>query len=292
MRLSTEADRDDVRAVAVLQAAVDAGVTFLDTANAYGWSNDDRGHNERLIARTLASWTGDRSSIMVATKGGMTRPNGRWVPDGRAKQLIAGAESSCRALAVNSLDLYQLHAPDPRIPFATSVRALAELKSRGVIRRIGLCNVTVNQIEEARRIAEIDAITSWTRCRFDPLRRQHAAERMTSADARSARNWLPTRPVLAFIMLAFGISYLLGIPWLVLASGATPPHLEHARLYVPRLLIVYGPAFAALMMARVLAQASARLWPHSFPRGATWRPRHASCASARWYRPPACCQWA
>ncbi len=158
MRLSTEPDRGDARAIAVLHAALDAGVTLLDTANAYCLTEDDRGHNERLIARALASWTGDRSSILVATKGGMTRPGGRWVPDGRAKSLIAGAEDSCRALGVSSLDLYQLHAPDPRIPLATSVRALADLQRRGIVRRIGLCNVSVSQIEEARRIAEIDVI--------------------------------------------------------------------------------------------------------------------------------------
>jgi len=158
MRLSTEADRDEVAAVEVLHAALDAGVTLLDTANAYCWSDEDRGHNERLIAQALATWSGDRSSIVVATKGGMTRPSGRWVADGRAKQLEAGAEASCHALGVPSLDLYQLHAPDPRIALSTSVRALAGLKRRGIIRRIGLCNVTLNQIEEARRIVEIDTI--------------------------------------------------------------------------------------------------------------------------------------
>jgi aryl-alcohol dehydrogenase-like predicted oxidoreductase/histidinol phosphatase-like enzyme/predicted kinase len=158
MRLSTGRDRDEARAVAVLHAALDAGVTLLDTANAYCWTDEDRGHNERLIARALSSWSGDRSTIVVATKGGMTRPGGRWVPDGRAKHLAAAAEDSCRALGVDRIDLYQLHAPDPRVPLATSVRALADLQRDGVISRIGLCNVMVGQIEEARRIVEIDAI--------------------------------------------------------------------------------------------------------------------------------------
>jgi hypothetical protein len=94
MRLSTELDRDETAAVAVLHAALDAGVTFLDTADAYRWSDEERGHNERLIARALSAWPGGRSAIIVATKGGMTRSGGRWVPDGRAKHLARAAENS------------------------------------------------------------------------------------------------------------------------------------------------------------------------------------------------------
>jgi len=158
MRLSTEADRDDAGAVRVLHAALDAGVTLLDTADAYCLDEDDAGHNERLIAGALGSWNGDRSRIVVATKGGLTRPHGRWIADGRASHLVAACEASRRALGVDRIDLYQLHTPDPRVPLATSVRALASLKRDGVIAHIGLCNVTVGQVEEARRIAEIDAV--------------------------------------------------------------------------------------------------------------------------------------
>ncbi len=158
MRLSTAPDRDDTRSVAVLQAAFDAGVTLVDTADTYCWTDEDLGHNERLVARALSSWPGDRSRVVVATKGGLTRPDGRWEPDGRARSLAAACERSCRALGVNRLDLYQLHAVDPRVPLTTSVRALAALKRRGLIANIGLCNVTVRQIDEARRITDIDAV--------------------------------------------------------------------------------------------------------------------------------------
>lgn len=158
MRLSTDSDRDDTRSIQVLHEALDTGVTFLDTADAYCWTGEDIGHNERLIARALKSWRGDPASITVATKGGMTRPEGRWEPDGRAKHLAAACERSCRALDVAAIDLYQLHVVDPRVPLATSVRALGGLKRNGVLKSIGLCNVTVGQIEEARRITEIDAV--------------------------------------------------------------------------------------------------------------------------------------
>jgi aryl-alcohol dehydrogenase-like predicted oxidoreductase/histidinol phosphatase-like enzyme/predicted kinase len=158
MRLSTVPHRDETAAIAVLHAALDAGVTLFDTADAYCWNDDERGHNERLIARAFSTWHGDRASVLVATKGGMTRPDGRWVPDGRAKHLAAAAEASCRALGATPIDLYQLHAPDPRVALTTSVRALADLKRQGLVTRVGLCNVTVGQIEEARRIVELDSI--------------------------------------------------------------------------------------------------------------------------------------
>jgi aryl-alcohol dehydrogenase-like predicted oxidoreductase len=158
MRLSTALDRDDDRGIAVIRAALDAGATLLDTANAYGVDEHDLGHNERLVASALAGWGGDRSRITVATKGGMRRPNGAWVPDGRAKHLREACEASRRALGVDTIDLYQLHVVDPRTPVETSVRALARLQTEGKVRDIGLCNVTVRQIEAARAIVPIASV--------------------------------------------------------------------------------------------------------------------------------------
>src|SRR5690242_12180873 len=109
MRLSTAPDRDDERAIHVIRAALDAGVTFLDTADAYCHDEHDVGHNERLIARALDGWggPGERARVTVATKGGMRRPGGAWVADGRAKHLRDACDASRAALAVESLDLYQ-----------------------------------------------------------------------------------------------------------------------------------------------------------------------------------------
>ena len=158
MRLSTGQDRDDGRAVAVLHAAFDAGIIFLDTADAYCRDNSEIGHNERLIARARDAWPGDRSRIVVATKGGLTRPQGGWQADGRARHLASACEASLRSLGVDRIALYQLHAPDPRTPFSTSVRALEQLKRDGLVEAIGLCNVNVAQIEEACRITEIASV--------------------------------------------------------------------------------------------------------------------------------------
>src|SRR5688572_22979687 len=158
MRLSTARGRDDERGVAVIRAALDAGATLLDTADSYCLDDRDVGHNERLIARALAGWTGDRARITVATKGGMRRPNGAWVSDGRAKHLRDACDASRRALGVDTIDLYQLHAVDPRTPIETSVRALARLQEEGRIRHIGLCNVTVSQIQAAQSIVTIASV--------------------------------------------------------------------------------------------------------------------------------------
>ena len=158
MRLSTERDRDEDRAIGLLHAAFEEGITFLDTADAYCLDESEAGHNERLIARALQAWSGDRSRIVIATKGGLTRPRGEWVPDGRGRHLRAACEASLRALGVGRIHLYQLHAPDTRTPLSTSVRALAALRNEGLVERIGLCNVNVSQIEEVRRITEISAV--------------------------------------------------------------------------------------------------------------------------------------
>jgi len=158
MRLSSPVALAEADATGAIHAALDAGVTLLDTADAYAPGEADIGHNERLVARALASWHGDRSRVLVATKGGLTRPRGRWVPDGRARHLAAAAEASRVALAADSIDLYQLHAVDPKTSLATSVRALAELRAAGVARAIGLCNVSLGQLVEASRITPIDAV--------------------------------------------------------------------------------------------------------------------------------------
>jgi aryl-alcohol dehydrogenase-like predicted oxidoreductase/histidinol phosphatase-like enzyme len=158
MRLSTAQARDQARSVAVIHAALDSGIALLDTADAYCLDDSETGHNERLVAHALKTWHGDARTITVATKGGLVRPGGRWIADGRAKHLRSACLASLRALDVTAIDLYQLHAVDPRVPLETSVRELAALQQSGLIRGIGLSNVTVGQIRTAQKIAEIAAV--------------------------------------------------------------------------------------------------------------------------------------
>jgi aryl-alcohol dehydrogenase-like predicted oxidoreductase len=157
MRLSTEPNDAD-HAVSVIHAALDAGAVLLDTADVYSPDEKQIGHNEALVARALTTWKGDRSRVRIATKGGLRRTGGRWLPDGRATHLRAACTASLRALQTDCIDLYQLHAVDPKTSLDTSVRALAALQESGQVRAVGLCNVNVAQIEAARRITAIAAV--------------------------------------------------------------------------------------------------------------------------------------
>jgi pyridoxine 4-dehydrogenase len=135
----------------VLRRAVELGVDFIDTADSYGPET-----NESLIAQALYPYPKD---LVIATKGGLLRPNPRsWVPDGRPDHLRRAVDGSLQRLRLERVDLYQLHAPDPNVPFKESVGALADLQRSGKIRHIGISNVTVAQLEAARSITPIVSV--------------------------------------------------------------------------------------------------------------------------------------
>jgi aryl-alcohol dehydrogenase-like predicted oxidoreductase/histidinol phosphatase-like enzyme len=160
MRLSTVEPRDDLRAAAVLDAALAAGVTLVDTADVYARDDTDLGHNERLIAAALARRAADPpgAPITVVTKGGLVRDGARWRADGRATHVIAAAVATRERLGGAPLSLHLLHAVDAQVPLATSVRALARLRDDGVARRVGLSNVNRTQLLEALEIVDIAAV--------------------------------------------------------------------------------------------------------------------------------------
>jgi aryl-alcohol dehydrogenase-like predicted oxidoreductase/predicted kinase len=157
MRMSTGEGRDEELADATVAAAAAAGVTVFDTARAYGCGESDLSHNERLLARTLRACGAERGARVV-TKGGMTRAGGAWVPDGRGKTLFGDCEASLTALDGLEIDVYLIHAPDPRTPWRTSVRALARLADEGLVRHVGLSNVNRRQLDEALELAPIRAV--------------------------------------------------------------------------------------------------------------------------------------
>lgn len=153
MPLSIEGRPDERRAVATVHAALDAGVTLIDTADSYHWHAGERGHNELLVARALRSYGGDTSGVLVATKGGRGRPgDGSWTVTGTPEHLKSAARASAGRLGVDAIGLYQLHKPDPAVPWADSVGALRDLLDAGTIRSAGISNVTTGQIREAHAI--------------------------------------------------------------------------------------------------------------------------------------------
>ncbi|MFI6035037.1 aldo/keto reductase [Streptomyces sp. NPDC051315] len=149
MPMSIEGRPDEARSLATLHAALDAGVTLIDTADAYHRDADEVGHNETLIAKALA--THDRGGdVLVATKGGHLRPgDGSWTLDGSPRHLKEACEASLRRLGVEAIGLYQFHRPDPRVPYADSVGALRDLLDEGKILRAGVSNANPEQIRQA-----------------------------------------------------------------------------------------------------------------------------------------------
>jgi aryl-alcohol dehydrogenase-like predicted oxidoreductase/predicted kinase len=157
MRLSTDENRDEELALDTIAAAADAGITVFDTARSYGRDEAELGHNERLLARALRRCGADTRARIV-TKGGMARTAGGWIPDGRARVIHSDCEASLAALDGLPIDLFLIHAPDPRTPWRTSVRALARLADDGLVRRVGVANVSRHQLDEALELAPVAAV--------------------------------------------------------------------------------------------------------------------------------------
>lgn len=143
--------RDRAHALRVLRRACELGCNFIDTADSYGPHVD-----EELIAEALHPYP---EGLVIATKGGLVRPRAsRWDEDGRPEHLRRALEGSLRRLKLERIDLYQLHSPDPKVPFAESVGALADLQRAGKIRHVGISNVSVAELDEARKIVPVVSV--------------------------------------------------------------------------------------------------------------------------------------
>ncbi len=230
MHLSIQDRPSEADALRVLAAVLDAGATLIDSADAYCLDEREAGHNERLIARALAAHRG-RDQVVVATKGGVVRTGGRWDTDGRPEHLRAACDRSLRALGVERIALYQLHAPDPGVPFEESVGALADLRQAGKIRWVGLSNVSVDQIRSAEAIVPVTTVQN----RLNPFFREavstgvlrYCTERGIGFLAYSPvgggrlNRRLPDHPVLAPMARRLGAStHALVLAWVLAQSPA------------------------------------------------------------------------
>src|SRR6266849_3541833 len=143
--------KDKANAKRVLRRAYELGAIFFDTAESYG-----PGHSEQAIADALHPYPKD---LVIGTKCGLVRPSrARWDPDGRPEKLRQDLEGSLKRLRLERIDVYQLHAPDHKVPFEESVGALAAFQREGKVRHVGLSNVTVKQLEQAREIVPIASV--------------------------------------------------------------------------------------------------------------------------------------
>jgi aryl-alcohol dehydrogenase-like predicted oxidoreductase len=190
MPLSTKEHRPSPGdAEATVHAALDAGVTLIDTADAYAHDESEFGHNEEVVAYALRSY-GDTSSVLVATKGGHTREGTDWGLDGSPAYLRRACEASLRRLHVEAIGLYQFHRPDPATPWEESMGGLRSLFDDGLVRMVGISNADVDQIDSARAILG-DALVS-VQNRFSPGWQSSAGELAHCAAHGLA--WLPWSP--------------------------------------------------------------------------------------------------
>ncbi|MEU9097279.1 aldo/keto reductase [Streptomyces sp. NPDC048361] len=192
MPLSIEGHPDETRAQVTVHAALDAGITLIDTADSYYAPGGEPGHNELLVARALAAYGGATDHVLVATKGGRGRTDdGGWTVQGDPGHLRRAAEASLKRLGVEAIGLYQLHKPDPGVPFAESVGALRELAEEGKVRAVGISNVDTGQIGEARRVLG-DLLVS-VQNRYSPAVRDSEPELRLCAELGLA--FLPWSPL-------------------------------------------------------------------------------------------------
>ena len=239
MHLSIAGRPDEATALRVIHAALDGGATIIDTADVYCLDDADVGHNERLIAKALRTWGGRRDAVVVATKGGLTRPGGRWESDARPEHLRRACDRSLKALATERINLYQLHAPDHEVPFTDSIGALVELQRAGKIRWIGVSNVTVEEIAAAASLTPLVAVQN----RLNPFFREALSGGVVAECGRRGLGFLayspvgggrlnkklPDHPVLQPIARRHGISpHAVVLAW-VLAQGETVIAIPSAR---------------------------------------------------------------
>jgi aryl-alcohol dehydrogenase-like predicted oxidoreductase len=234
MPMSIQGRPDEAQSVRTIHAALDAGMTLIDTADVYCLDDDDRGHNERLIAKAVASWSGDRSAIRIATKGGLARPRGAWVSSAHPKALRKACEKSLAALGTERIWLYQLHAPDPKVPLEDSVGEIATLAREGKIAHVGLSNVSVDEIERARAVVPIASVQN----RMNPHDRRSIENGVLAHCEQHGIAFLPYSPVgggrgrariaadpqLAAIGQKYGASaYEIAIAWCAAVSSVSFP---------------------------------------------------------------------
>lgn len=192
MRLSIQGRPERHAAKQVVHHALTLGVNFFDTADVYCLGEGDLHHNEMLLREAIDEHRGARPpEVVIATKGGMTRPEGRWERNGRPRHLRQACEGSIRALRTDPLDLYQLHAPDPNVPFEDSVGEISRLYEEGKVRAVGLSNVSEEQVRSAQEIVPITSVQN----RFNPWDRADEESGLIRFCDEQGITYLPYSPV-------------------------------------------------------------------------------------------------
>jgi aryl-alcohol dehydrogenase-like predicted oxidoreductase len=192
MPLSLSGRPSEADAIAVVHCALDRGVTLLDTADSYCQDERDKHHNERLLHKALQQYPGDVADVIVATKGGLMRPDGAWTRNGNPDHLRQTIRDSFEALGGNKpIDLWQYHAPDPAYPIEASLAPAREAVAAGLIRHVGVSNFSVEQIQRAREVVEIVSVQN----QYNPWHRQPEQDGTLAYCEQEKLTFLPWSPL-------------------------------------------------------------------------------------------------
>jgi HAD superfamily hydrolase (TIGR01662 family) len=191
LRLTTEGRPSDIDAVAVIRSALNQGVRVLDTANVYCLGEDDLHYGEHLVRQALRNWSGPKDELRILTKAGLSRPGGKWIPNGRPDALRVAVEGSLASIGVERLFLLQLHTRDPGVPFEETLAALAELQQAGKVEHLGLCNVTSAEIAQAQRHFTVATVQN----ELSVLNRKSATDGTLAFCRENAIPFLAARPL-------------------------------------------------------------------------------------------------
>lgn len=192
MPLSLSDRPPEAEAIQLIHTALAQGVTLIDTADSYCRDETDKHHNERLIHKALQQYPGDISSVVVATKGGLMRPNGSWTRNGNPDHLRTTIQQSFEALGGEKpIALWQYHAPDGDYPIADSLSAAKEAVEQGKIRYVGVSNFSVQQIQQARQVVEIVSVQN----QFNPWHRQPETDGVLDYCEQEGLTFLPWSPL-------------------------------------------------------------------------------------------------
>lgn len=192
MPMSLSSRPKEAQAIEVIHRALDLGVRLIDTADSYCKDESDKHHNERLIAKALKGYQGDRAKIVIATKGGLMRPNGDWTRNGNPDHMRETIRTSFEALGGEKpIDVWQYHAPDPNYSIEESLKPAKEAVESGLIRFVGVSNFSVEQIKRARDVVDLVSVQN----QYNPWHRQPEKDGVLDYCQRENLTFLPWSPL-------------------------------------------------------------------------------------------------
>ncbi|MBD0261780.1 MAG: aldo/keto reductase [Tolypothrix sp. Co-bin9] len=191
MPMSLSSRPPESESLQVIHRALDLGVTFIDTADSYCKDESDKHHNEKLIHKALQTYNGDASNVIVATKGGLMRPQGSWTRNGNPEHLRKTIRESFEALGGNKpIDVWQYHSPDPDYTIEEALKPAKEAVESGLIRFVGVSNFSVEQIKQARDVVEIVSVQN----QYSPWYRQPEKDGVLKYCEQEQLTFLPWSP--------------------------------------------------------------------------------------------------